>query len=366
MTVIKFCLLISETILGFVLINLIQLPFRKVNKRILLFFLFILKFGLALLLRYLLVGINFNLFWQNDFLFAAIYLVLVSDIFVDIFLFVVSLFKKETNKKLRMIVSLIFTILFATYNIVNMQIIMPKYHTITDSKLKHEYKIVFFSDLHYGKVQTKGTVDKALEEIKQLKPDMLLLGGDITDEFTTKEEMEYIYEKIGSLNIPTYYVYGNHDQQESGQKRLGYQMYSEEDLKNTIEKNGITILCENYVEINDDLILIGRDYPNKAHNRKDTKDLLPLPNNHYLLCIDHSPYKNDDILELNADLQLSGHSHAGQLFPLQLIYRIMGLNVYGDYYIGDTHLYVSSGIAGWGYPLRSEAHCYYEVFNLKP
>ena len=366
MTTGKFILLIIEVLIAFALINLIKIPFKKIKNRVLLIILFILKPILAIFLGLVLVGIDFNLVWRNELIFSSIYLVLIPDICADIIFFIVSLFKKEVDKKIRIIVTLVLTCLFTTYNIVNMQTISPKYHTLTSSKLEHEYSIVFLADLHYGIVQTKEVVDKALEEIKEIKPDILILGGDITDEFSSKEDMEYIYEKIGSLNIKTYYVYGNHDRQESGEKRLGYTNYSKVDLINTIEKNGITILCEEYVEINDDLIIVGRDYPMDGHNRKATKDLLPLSENKYVICIDHTPYENDDILELKADLQLSGHTHAGQLFPLQLVYRLLGLNVYGDYYIGDTHLYVSSGIAGWGFPLRSEEHCNYEVLNLKP
>lgn len=366
MTTSKFILLIIEVIIAFVLINLIKLPFRKIKNRFLLIILFILKPILAIFLGLVLVGIDFNLVWKSELLFSAIYLVLIPDLGADIIFFIVSLFKKEFNKKLRIIVALVLTCLFTTYNIINMETIKPNYHTLTSSKLTHEYKIVFLADLHYGVVQTKEVVDEALDDIKELKPDMLLLGGDITDEFTTKENMEYIYDKIGSLNIPTYYIHGNHDLQESGEKRLGYTNYSKADLNNAIKNNGITILCEEYEEINDDLILLGRDYPMEGHKRKATKDLLPLPDNKYVICIDHTPYENEDILELKADLQLSGHTHAGQLFPLQFVYKLLGLNVYGDYYIGDTHLYTSSGIAGWGFPLRSERHCNYEVINLKP
>ena len=69
---------------------------------------------------------------------------------------------------------------------------------------------------------------------------------------------------------------------------------------------------------------------------------------------------------MKADLQLSGHTHAGQLFPLRCVYALIGLNVYGDYTIGDTQLYVTSGITGWYLPLRNEANCSYEVITLQP
>ncbi|MBR4418361.1 MAG: metallophosphoesterase, partial [Victivallales bacterium] len=95
-------------------------------------------------------------------------------------------------EKLRIILSVALTLLFMIYNILNMQMILPNHHEITSNKLKNEYRFVFFADLHYGSSQSRNTVDKALDEIKELKPDYLLLGGDITDENTTKEEMEYI------------------------------------------------------------------------------------------------------------------------------------------------------------------------------
>ena len=70
------------------------------------------------------------------------------------------------------------------------------------------------------------------------------------------------------------------------------------------------------------------------------------------------------IREVGADLQLSGHTHAGQLFPLKTLYALAGLNVVGDYRIDGNDLYVSSGVSGWYLPLRNESHCYYEVFEL--
>ena len=106
--------------------------------------------------------------------------------------------------------------------------------------------------------------------------------------------------------------------------------------------------------------------PSHPDKRKEVKDLPSFPQDRYLLVVDHTPYQNDEIIELKADLQLSGHTHAAQFFPIMTIYKILGLNVYGDYYIGNTHLYVSSGISGWALPLRSEEHCNFEVVDLMP
>ena len=362
-----YLLLIIEIIIAFIFLYFIQIPFKKIKNKFLLFFLFLIKLVLMLYLGLLLIAFAYKIVWNNEYIFASLYLVLVSDILKDIFFFILSFIKKDliTNKT-KLIVAAIFTILFTLYNIINMQTIIPNYHNIYSPKLKHEYKIIFFSDLHYGSSQSKKTVDDALDKIKDQNPDYILLGGDITDENTKKDEMEYLYNKIGSLDISVYFIYGNHDRQERGIMNFGEKKYNEVELENAITSNGIKILYEDYVEINDDLILLGREDPSHPDKRKAVKDLPKIPMDRYVLVIDHTPYQNEEIKELKADLQFSGHSHAAQFFPIKIIYELLGLNVYGDYYIGDTHLYVSPGIAGWYLPLRSEAHCNYEVINLIP
>ncbi|MCR4633740.1 MAG: hypothetical protein K5648_06405 [Erysipelotrichaceae bacterium] len=127
-----------------------------------------------------------------------------------------------------------------------------------------------------------------------------------------------------------------------------------------------TILYESYELISDDLIFLGREDPSHSGNRKAVQELPELDRNRFILSLDHTPYQNEEIIELKADLQLSGHTHAAQFFPLQIVYRLLGLNTCGDYDIGDTHLFVSPGIAGWALPLRSEAHSSFEVFDLIP
>lgn len=361
-----YAVLTIETIIAFLIVYLIQIPIRKISNRIVLAVLFVLKVLLTLYLGMTLIAFDYAIVWNHEYPFMGMYLALIPDIFADIIFFIVSFFRKDKdNTKPRFIVAAVLTALFFCYNVINMQTIIPKYHEITSSKLKREYTLVFFSDLHYGSSQSKNTVDKALDRIQELKPDCLLLGGDITDENTTKEEMEYIYQKIGSLDIPVYFVYGNHDRQDRGWK-VGGQKFTEEELEKAITGNGITILYEDYVKINDDLVLLGREDPSRPEKRKAVKDLPSIPRNCYVVTIDHTPYQTQEIIELKADLQLSGHTHAAQFFPIQTIYKILNLNVLGDYYIGDTHLYVSPGISGWALPLRSEGHCQYEVFELKP
>ena len=366
MTILLYIKFVFFLLINFLLVYLVQLPFRKLKDPILRIILFFLKVILTVYLALQLVAYSPTIVWNNEYPFATLYLAMMSDLFKDVICFLISIIrKKESGEKLKLIISIIATILFVSYNIINMETIKPRYHEEKSHKLKHEYTVVFFSDLHYGSAQSADIVDKALDEIKQLKPDALLLGGDITDENTEKEEMEYLFKKIGSLGVPVCYAYGNHDRQDRGEK-IGGKKFTEKQLEDALISNGIIILNEDYTEIGEDLIVIGREDKSRPEKRKAVKDLPAMPSDHYMITIDHTPYQEDEIIELNADLQLSGHTHAGQLFPVKTIYRLIGINTYGDYYIGNTHLYVSSGIAGWYLPLRSEAHCNYEVFTLKP
>lgn len=105
------------------------------------------------------------------------------------------------------------------------------------------------------------------------------------------------------------------------------------------------------------------DYSNKE--RKDINELVnPYPDN-YLIVVDHQPFYFIDNCKIGLDLQLSGHTHAGQIFPLRLIYSI-STYAYGLYHHQDAILNVSSGGSGWLVPYRTEIGCQYEIITLKP
>lgn len=366
MTTSLYIKLIAYTIGFYVALNIVKIQLSNIFKRRTIIIIFVMETVYMLGVALSLIAFDDRLVWAHEYFFGSLYLALVGDVFTNLIFLIISFVRGDRQRTIpKAIVGGVLTAAFLIYNVVNMQTIVPKYHEIKSPKLKNEYKMVFFSDLHYGSSQSKETVDKALEEIAALKPDYLLLGGDITDEHTTKEEIDYIFEKIASLDIKTFYIYGNHDRQDQ-YYRVGGRKYSEKELEDAITRNNIKILYEDFVEINDDLIIIGREDPSRPEQRKAVKDLPKYKDGAYVIVLDHTPYQNEEIVELKADLQLSGHTHAAQFFPVKGIYKLLGLNVYGDYYIGDTHLYVSSGIAGWYLPLRSEEHCNYEVIELKP
>lgn len=365
MTLSKYFILIAEIVLAGLAVCTIQFPLRKITNKIIHVLLFPVKFFLLTGIAYELIADASPFVWKYDFPISAFYLALLADLSADILYLLSAILLKKKGYKVKMTLTMILLTVISSYSIINMQVVSANRHEIISDKLKNDYRFVFISDLHYGSSQSKATVDKTLKKISEEKPDFLLLGGDITDEHTYPDEAEYLYEQISKIGVPVYFIYGNHDRQERGEY-LGSKRMSEKQLEDAIVNHGIQILYENFEMINDDLILLGREDPSHPKERKAVKDLPVWPKDRYVICMDHTPYQNDEIMEVGADLQLSGHTHAGQLFPLKTLYALAGLNVVGDYHIGDFDLYVSPGVSGWYLPLRNESHCYYEVFELSP
>ncbi len=366
MTAFRYFLWFALTLVFYVLLQLADRLYRRKNASWVHITAFVLKILLAVGLAFCCMALSIPMIWKTGYLTMAISIALFADAWTDLFAFIFRLIRKRTPAtKCMIVISLCLTAAYLIYGTVNMQIIRPKEHTYTSDKLTHEYTIVFLSDLHYGSAQSEETVDDALAEIAELKPDFVLLGGDITDENTTAEEMKSIYRKLGALPSPVFFIYGNHDRQEKGDY-VGGAKYSPEVLAAAIETNGIRILQDEAVEFADDLTILGREDVSEGDRRCSVSKLPSVSRDSFLLTVDHNPFLEQDILETGADLQLSGHSHAGQFFPLKYIYLMGEKYVYGDYQVGSTHLYVSPGIAGWYYPFRTSAHCNYEVIHLVP
>ena len=304
---------------------------------------------------------------KTTYLFGAMYIVILSDVITNVVMMVVNIFYKKKSFVAFNILAYIIMLITLAYGTINSQDIKPNYISFSSPKIKKNHTFVFMSDLHYPTAQNRDRVKKALSKIKELNPEFILLGGDITDEFTNYEDLQEIYENIGALNIPTYYIYGNHDRQNKAYK-LGKIKFDVEELEKVIKDNGITILKDEWQHVSDDIIVVGREDVSEKQGRKKVQSIKNWPEEPYIICVDHNPYQEKDIMELGADLQLSGHTHAGQLFPLKAIYKLGVKYVYGLYKTNDSpnekYLYVSSGFSGWVLPFRNEEHCYYEVVSL--
>ncbi len=352
--------ILSEAIVAFV-----RFLLRKKNiKPVVRIVVIILKFLLAIAFAVLPLAGPVQLRPVQPFM-MAMYAVLFADAVADIIYTVFCAVRKSERKfAFAQTLSLILGVLFFVYGTVNMQVVLPHYHTFTSEKIKNEHKIIFAADIHVGSAQPFSVLEKEVSAMVKDYPDCIILGGDITDDYTTKEQMEKTFEVFGKCGVPVYYLYGNHDRQKHAEYARGLQFTAEE-LENTINNNGIVILKDEYAELADDLLLLGREDISEGESRAKAEEIAVDKNNKYLIIADHQPVEFKENYAFGGDLQLSGHTHAGQLFPLNPLYSIIGYS-YGEYTYKESTMLVSAGACGWRVPFRTEKHCYYEVITLQP
>lgn len=264
------------------------------------------------------------------------------------------------------ILSLLLSGLCIGYGYCNARhIVKTEYYFDTDKTISDDYKIALLSDLHYPSSTTKSDVEELVSEINKENCDVVVLGGDIIDEHTSVEQREEVFQILGKLNQTSkvVYIYGNHD---LGQYSINNKISSQE-LERITEDNGIEVLKDEILEINDDITLIGRDdYANKA--RLDINELLKKCNQEdYLIVLDHQPRDLDENADKGIDLHLSGHTHAGQIFPMYYMFELLNINElnYGVKKINQMHAINTSGAGVWGFPIRTQMHSEYVILHIK-
>lgn len=330
----------------------------------------------SFLVRLLLVFLSFLIVYLCSNVFSVWVVIFMHffafSLITDIVVFILKRIKKYTDafNKIYLIgiIPLVLTSLAMAYAYYNMNDIVEKDYTIyTDKKLSEDYKVVLISDLHFSTTMDEKKLEKISNEIEDLNPSMVILAGDIVDENTSKKQMENAFSILGNIKSKygVFFVYGNHDKS----KYYGNRNYKVEDLEQAIANARITELVDTTYEINDDLILIGRDdisFPKEMVRKTSTELVKGLDHNKFLLLIDHHPYdlKENSINEI--DLQLSGHTHGGQIFPTGIFTELFNKDTvnYGYRKIDYLNVIVSSGLGGWAYPLRTGTNSEYVVVTI--
>lgn len=266
------------------------------------------------------------------------------------------------------IIAVMLAAILLGYGYYNIRHVVETDYTVeTQKQIRDEgYRLVLLSDLHDGLTLNGAELRAVADKIQATQPDAVILDGDLVDESTTLEEMQEAFEILGQIQSTygVYYVYGNHDQN----NYTSTPNYTKEQLADTIRKNGITILEDEAVSLNSELALIGRaDRGDGTFLRKEITQLVEqLDPAQEWIVLDHQPAEYRQAAEAGCDLILSGHTHAGQIWPAGLfaaLFHFDELN-YGEKDVGNLHAIVTSGIAGWGYPIRTERHSEYVVIQL--
>ena len=213
-----------------------------------------------------------------------------------------------------------------------------------------ELNVVVASDIHLGTIIRNGHLERIIDRINSLDPDIVLLPGDIVDEDVgplIDQNMSVTLEKIKS-RLGVYAITGNHEYFGGVERAVAY-----------IEKGNITVLQDTLVKVADAFYVIGRKdrmAERMGNGRKSLADIMSGVDHKYpLILMDHQPYGLDEARRNGVDLQLSGHTHHGQLFPFNYITRAVYELSWGYLQKGSTHYYVSCGVGTWGPPVRTNS-----------
>ena len=234
-------------------------------------------------------------------------------------------------------------------------------YTVVSETLETPTRILFVSDLHFGTAMDVERLQAYCGQMEAAKPDLVLLGGDIVDEATEEQDMRAAFAALGGIDSTygTFFIYGNHDRANYNSNRT----YSVQELNDAIVGSGITILCDESAQAGE-LTLYGTE--DASRHRLPAAELLKNAEaDRFSLVLCHQPTVAEDYAAAGADLMLSGHTHDGQLWPIGYINALLGPK-YGEYRFGDMTLIVSSGICGWGYPVRTQGISEYVIVDLLP
>ncbi|HPT65004.1 MAG TPA: metallophosphoesterase [Acetomicrobium sp.] len=207
---------------------------------------------------------------------------------------------------------------------------------------------VAVSDIHVGPFINSSRIRGLVDKINGLSPDIVFLVGDIVDESISAAAEEGLTEELKRIKAPLgiYAVPGNHE------------YYAGiEDVQKYLSRGGVRLLRDEFVVIRDSLILVGRE--DIMANRLGEKKRRPLseilreaPENLPLIVLDHTPIDLEEATSQGVVLQLSGHTHNGQMWPFNLVTRLIFEKSWGLLQKENTLIYVSCGYGTWGPPVR--------------
>lgn len=236
----------------------------------------------------------------------------------------------------------------------NLEITIPK----GESKLD-KLNVVMASDIHLSPIDGEKLLTEIVDKMNSLNPDIILLAGDIVDDKASVLDERNIGESFRKLKSKygVYSINGNHEFINGVDSCVRY-----------AEKFGIKFLRDSYLLIDSSFYVIGREdsaMPQFSGKQRKSLDEIvkTISTNHPKILLDHTPFKLEQAEQNKIDLQLSGHTHHGQMWPVNLITKMIYEVSWGYKIKGNTHYYVSCGAGTWGPPVRTGSSS--EIVNIK-
>ena len=292
-------------------------------------------------------------FWMGFMLYAFL-LLIISDVSLPFLRLsgIITAEKISFFKKWAFLCTLLISSVLIVGGFINALIPVVKKYDIVINKTAGDVKnlrIAAVSDIHLGSIIRKRSLIKLSGILQKNHPDIVFLLGDILDgEIGPVIRDDLLkYFTCPKCRDGLLAITGNHEYIGGAAVTIPY-----------IEKNGIRILMDEIVTLEGGIQIIGRiDRDGFRFNRKERlplKDLMErVDKTKPVILLDHQPLKLNETKEAGVDLQLSGHTHNGQMWPLNYITDMIYEVSYGYKRKGNSQIIVSSGFGLWGPRIRS-------------
>jgi len=209
--------------------------------------------------------------------------------------------------------------------------------------------LVAVSDIHLGTIVGRARLNQIVSRINSLDPDLVLLPGDIVDEDLSPVIRQNLGEALKRLNsrLGVFGITGNHEYIGGVERACSY-----------LSDHNVTMLRDETIKVANAFYLVGREDRSferfTGRKRKELAELMASVDSRLpIIMMDHQPFRLEEAVDSGVDLQLSGHTHNGQLWPLNYIVDSIYELAWGYKRIGKTHIYVSNGVGTWGPPVRT-------------
>jgi predicted MPP superfamily phosphohydrolase len=269
--------------------------------------------------------------------------------------FLLQLFSLKIDPRNFGVFLLLVTALYTGYGLFQAGRIKTTLLSIPIKNLPREWqgkKIVQLSDAHLGAVNGPESAEKIVRLIDEQKADLIFITGDLLD--GTGDSPAKLLEPFKRIDPPVIYITGNHE------TYLGL-----DKVMPALERTKIRLLRDEIIEIGG-LQIVGVDFPNRGMVKDLTPILQRIDRSKPSILLYHQPVQIDSARKRGVCLQLAGHTHNGQMWPMKiftsLIYK--GFD-YGLHRFGDYSIYTTSGICTWGPPLRIGSSGELVVITLK-
>lgn len=261
------------------------------------------------------------------------------------------------------------SVCYLTYGWIALHGVWQTDYHITTAKSVDSIRIVQFADSHIGTSFSGAQLSEYLERMEDANPDVILITGDFVDDGTSKQDMLDACSALGKIHTKygIYFSFGNHDK---GYYDNSIRGYDADDLVNELEKNNVTVLEDESVLIDNRFYIVGRkdrSEEERGGSRESMNDLLDgLDTDKYIIVLDHQPNDYESQAKSKADLVLSGHTHGGQLIPINIVGELISVNdrTYGTEQRNNTDFVVTSGISDWSIKFKTGCKSEFVVIDV--